>query len=52
MPHSTLMLWLHKAGWPKPEPQGAVINDDPAVLKAQSENCSGSSNAQRWRRTF
>jgi transposase len=35
MPHSTLMLWLNKAGWRKPEPQGAVISEDPAVLKAQ-----------------
>jgi transposase len=35
MPHSTLLLWLHKAGWRKPEPDGAVISDDPAVLKVQ-----------------
>jgi transposase len=35
MPHSTLMLWLKKAGWRKPEPDGAVISEDPAVLKAQ-----------------
>ena len=36
MPHSTLILWLNKAGWRKPEPQGgAVISEDPAVLKAQ-----------------
>jgi transposase len=35
MPSSTLHLWLHKAGWRKPEPQGAVISEDPAVLKAQ-----------------
>jgi transposase len=35
MPHSTLMLWLKKAGWRKPEPEGAVISDDPAVLRAQ-----------------
>ena len=35
MPHSTLMLWLRKAGWRKPEPDGAVISEDPAVLKAQ-----------------
>lgn len=35
MPHSTLMLWLHRAGWRKPEPEGAVISEDPAVLKAQ-----------------
>ena len=35
MPHSTLMLWLRKAGWRKPEPAGAVVSEDPAVLKAQ-----------------
>jgi transposase len=35
MPHSTLMLWLQKAGWRKPEPDAAVISEDPAVLKAQ-----------------
>jgi transposase len=35
MPHSTLMIWLKKAGWRKPEPEGAVISEDPAVLKAQ-----------------
>ena len=35
MPHSTLLVWLHKAGWRKPEPQGAVISEDPAVLKTQ-----------------
>ena len=35
MPHSTLMLWLRKAGWRKPEPDGAVVSEDPAVLKAQ-----------------
>lgn len=35
MPHSTLMLWLNKAGWRKPEPAGPVISEDPAVLKAQ-----------------
>jgi transposase len=35
MPHSTLMVWLRKAGWRKPEPEGAVISEDPAVLKAQ-----------------
>ncbi len=35
MPHSTLMLWLGKAGWRKPEPEGAVISEDPAVLRAQ-----------------
>jgi transposase len=35
MPHSTLILWLNKAGWRKPEPEAAVISEDPAVLKAQ-----------------
>jgi transposase len=35
MPHSTLMLWLKKAGWRKPEPEGAVISEDPALLRAQ-----------------
>ena len=35
MPHSTLMVWLNKAGWRKPEPDGAVVSEDPAVLKAQ-----------------
>ena len=35
MPHSTLMIWLKKAGWRKPEPQGAIISEDPAVLRAQ-----------------
>ena len=35
MPPSTLMLWLRKAGWRKPEPDGAVVSEDPAVLKAQ-----------------
>jgi len=35
MPHSTLLIWLKKAGWRKPEPEGTVISEDPAVLKAQ-----------------
>jgi transposase len=35
MSHSTLLIWLKKAGWRKPEPEGAVISEDPAVLKAQ-----------------
>jgi transposase len=35
MPHSTLMLWLNKAGWRKPEPAGPVVSEDPAVLRAQ-----------------
>ena len=34
MPHSTLMVWLRKAGWRKPEPEGA-LGEDPAVLAAQ-----------------
>ena len=35
MPHSTLLIWLKKAGWRKPEPDGALISEDPATLKAQ-----------------
>jgi transposase len=35
MPPSTLLLWLNKAGWRKPEPAGPLISEDPAVLKAQ-----------------
>jgi transposase len=34
MPHSTLLLWLHKAGWRKPEPESA-LSDDVEVLKTQ-----------------
>ena len=34
MPHSTLLLWLHKAGWRKPVDQGA-LSDDVEVLKTQ-----------------
>jgi transposase len=34
MPHSTLMIWLRKAGWRKPEPEGAP-GEDPAILAAQ-----------------
>jgi transposase-like protein len=34
MPHSTLLVWLHKAGWRKPVPDGP-ISEDPAVLKAE-----------------
>src|SRR5215208_3774666 len=34
MPHSTLLLWLHKAGWRKPVEEGPV-SEDPAVLAAQ-----------------
>jgi transposase len=35
MPHSTLLVWLKNAGWRKPEPDGALISQDPAVLKTQ-----------------
>ena len=35
MPHSTLLLWLHKAGWRKPVDEGPVSSDDVEVLKAQ-----------------
>ena len=34
MPHSTLLVWLHKAGWRKPVEDGPV-SDDVEVLKAQ-----------------
>jgi transposase len=34
MPHSTLLLWLKKAGWRKPVEEGPV-SDDVEVLKAQ-----------------
>lgn len=34
MPHSTLMVWLHKRGWVAPDPEGA-LGEDPAVLQAQ-----------------
>jgi transposase len=34
MPHSTLLLWLRKAGWRKPVEEGPV-SDDIEVLKAQ-----------------
>src|SRR4051794_25931739 len=34
MPHSTLLIWLKKAGWRKPEPEGA-LSEDPAVLATQ-----------------
>jgi transposase len=34
MPQSTLLLWLHKAGWRKPEPE-AALSDDAQVLKTQ-----------------
>ena len=34
MPHSTLLLWLHKAGWRRPEAE-APLSDDAQVLKAQ-----------------
>jgi transposase len=35
MPFSTLLLWLKKAGWRRPDPQGAIVSQDPAVLQAQ-----------------
>ena len=35
MPFSTLLLWLKNAGWRKPEPDGPVLSEDPAVLKAR-----------------
>ena len=35
MPHSTLVLWLEKAGWVKPDPDGPPISDDPTVLQTQ-----------------
>ena len=35
MPFSTLLLWLKRAGWKKPDPQGAIVSEDPAVLQAQ-----------------
>ena len=35
MPFSTLLLWLKKAGWKKPDPDGAIVSQDPAVLQAQ-----------------
>src|SRR5688500_1191178 len=34
MPHSTLLLWLKKAGWRKPVEEGPV-GEDVEVLKAQ-----------------
>jgi transposase len=34
MPHSTLLVWLHKAGWRKPVEEGP-ISEDVAVLKTQ-----------------
>jgi transposase len=34
MPHSTLLQWLKRAGWRKPEPEGPV-SEDPKVLAAQ-----------------
>jgi transposase len=35
MPQSTLVLWLHKAGWRKPVEEGPVVSDDVDVLKTQ-----------------
>lgn len=34
MPHSTMMVWLHKAGYREPDPEGA-LSEDPAVLQTQ-----------------
>ena len=34
MPDSTLMLWLKRSGWRKPEPDGP-LGEDPAVLQTQ-----------------
>lgn len=34
MPHSTLLVWLRKAGWRKRETEGP-LSEDPAVLKTQ-----------------
>ena len=34
MPHSTLLVWLHKAGWRKREAEGP-LSEDPAVLATQ-----------------
>jgi transposase len=34
MPHSTLGLWLEKAGWRRPVEEG-FVGDDVAVLQAQ-----------------
>jgi transposase len=36
MPFSTLLLWLKKAGWRRPEPDGAAaLSQDPQVLATQ-----------------
>jgi transposase len=35
MPGSTLLVWLEKSGWVKPEAEGPVSSDDPIVLQAQ-----------------
>ena len=34
MPQSTLLKWLQKAGWRKPEPEGP-LSEDPRILAAQ-----------------
>ncbi len=34
MPHSTLVVWLEKSGWTKPEPEGP-LSGDPAVLRVR-----------------
>ena len=38
MPFSTLLLWLKKAGWRRPEPAGPVTSRDPAVLHTQVQD--------------
>ena len=35
MPFSTLLVWLKKAGWKKPDPEGAIVSEDPRILQAQ-----------------
>jgi transposase len=35
IPYTTLLAWLEKAGWRRPEPDMAVTSDDPALLKTQ-----------------
>ena len=35
MPYTTLVQWLEKAGWHRPQPDMVVTSDDPAMLKTQ-----------------
>jgi transposase len=35
MPFSTLHLWLRKAGWRRPEPEGPALSEEPAVLQVR-----------------